>query len=184
MLSKVFLGSLLAVAFAAPIAQNDEAGWQPAEGSVATCDKASDKIISFTVGPQKEDVLNDACAAMMPGCAYQERLASDVVCAQVLEWPLDGPKNSTQHANVEDATGNKLSGWNVQFSVTPASQTEGSPGVFWTREECYGYFDQLVSKQEPDGCFNTVGSGVGSLKVGGSTSLKDTVFDIKIVKRA
>lgn len=61
-----------------------------------------------------ESVLTDACAAMMPPCAYPDRLPKDTVCAQVVDWRLDGPKDSTQSANVETAEGNKISGWDVK----------------------------------------------------------------------
>lgn len=68
-------------------------------------------------------------------------------------------------------------------NVNPAQQPENSAGVFWTRDDCYGYFAYIVSEQEPVGCHNSMGSGIGSLKVGGSASLKDTVFDMKFVER-
>lgn len=58
-----------------------------------------------------ESVLADACAAMMPPCAYPDRLADDNVCAQTMDWQLDGPKDSTQSANIETVEGNKISGW-------------------------------------------------------------------------
>lgn len=95
-----------------PIARADT--WTVAPNSTVTCAK-SDKIIGFLVGPQMDTVLNDACAAMMPVCAYPDRAPKDTVCPQVMDWKLDGPKTSTQNANVEDAaTGNKLSGWAVK----------------------------------------------------------------------
>jgi hypothetical protein len=65
-----------------------------------------------------ESVLTDACAAMMPPCAYPDRLADGTVCAQVMDWRLDGPRNSTQSANVETAEGNKISGWDVKRKCT------------------------------------------------------------------
>lgn len=114
------LGSLFASAFAAPVAQSldsrstTNSTWQPATGTTTSCDKTTDKIIGFYVGPQMESVLTDACAAMMPPCAYPNRLADDIVCAQVIDWHLDGPKTSTQSANVETAEGNKISGWDVK----------------------------------------------------------------------
>ena len=117
---KLFLlGTLCATVLAAPVTQRLEnrAGtastWQPAKGTTTLCDKTTDKIIGFYVGPQIESVLTDACAAMMPPCAYPDRLADDTVCAQVTDWRLDGPKNSTQSANVETVEGNKISGWDV-----------------------------------------------------------------------
>jgi hypothetical protein len=114
------LGALCAAAFAAPVTHSLEhradtdATWSPAAGSKTLCDKTSDKIIGFYVGPQMETVLTDACAAMMPPCAYPDRLPNDTVCVQVMDWPLDGPKYSTQSANVETLEGNKISGWDVK----------------------------------------------------------------------
>lgn len=114
------LGVWCATGFATPVTQffhvrsNTTLEWQPAEGTTTTCDEASDKIIGFYVGPQMESVLTDACVAMMPPCAHPERVAKDVVCAQVIDWRLDGPKSSKQSANIETAEGNKISGWDVQ----------------------------------------------------------------------
>lgn len=118
--SIILLGTYCAAAFAAPLTPTfqSRAGtnstWQPAEGTTTSCDKTSDKIIGFYVGPQMETVLTNACSAMMPPCAYPDRLADDIVCAQVMDWSLDGPKTSTQSANVETAEGNKISGWDVK----------------------------------------------------------------------
>lgn len=120
MRSALFISTLCAVALAAPLTQTiasreySTSTWQPAPGSKSSCDKTSDKIIGFYVGPQMEDVLTNACAAMMPPCAYPERLPKDTVCPQVVDWHLDGPKTSTQSANVETAEGNKISGWDVK----------------------------------------------------------------------
>ena len=114
------LTTLCAAAFAAPVIQSLEhrAGtnstWQPAQGTMASCNETSDKIIGFYVGPQIQSVLTDACAAMMPPCAHPDRLSNDTVCAQVMDWPLDGPKSSTQSANIETLEGNKISGWDVK----------------------------------------------------------------------
>lgn len=120
MYTRLLLATLFASGLAAPFAQNQVARqtsstWHPANNSVVTCDKESDKIISFVVGPQIETVLNDACAAMLPICAYPERAPNGTVCAQVKTWKLDGAKTSTQHANVEKKeNGDKLGGWDVQ----------------------------------------------------------------------
>lgn len=119
----IVLSTICAVALAVPVTQTlqDRAAtnstWEPAEGTTTSCDKTSDKIIGFYVGPQMEAVLTDACAAMMPPCAYPSRLADDVACAQVIDWNLDGPKTSTQSANIETTEGNKISGWNVKCKI-------------------------------------------------------------------
>lgn len=114
------ISTICTVALAAPVIHDPEnrAGgnstWQPAGGTTTSCDKTSDKIISFYVGPQMESVLTNACAAMMPPCAHPNRLADDFVCSQSINWRLDGPKDSTQFANVETTEGNKISGWDVK----------------------------------------------------------------------
>ncbi|KAF3041364.1 hypothetical protein E8E12_008402 [Didymella heteroderae] len=187
MRSALILSTLCAAALAAPITQiiqsraDTKSTWQPAQGSTSSCDKTSDKIIGFYVGPQMEDVLTNACAAMMPPCAYPDRLPKDTVCAQVVDWRLDGPQTSTQSANVETAEGNKISGWDVKLSVTPAAQPETSAGVFWTAQDCYGYFAYMLEKWEPEGCHTQQGFGIGNITVGGDSSLAGTVFKVEIV---
>ncbi|KAJ8109516.1 hypothetical protein OPT61_g7403 [Boeremia exigua] len=183
----ILLSTLCAAALAAPVLHSFEnraepgSTWQPAQGTAASCDKTSDKIIGFYVGPQMESVLTDACAAMMPSCAYPARLAEDVVCAQVMDWRLDGQKNNTQSANVETLEGNKISGWDVKFSVTPVAELESSAGVFWTAQDCYGYFAYMLQQSEPAGCHTEQGFGVGSITVGGDSSLAGTVFTVEII---
>jgi hypothetical protein len=104
-----------AFSLAAPLTStNTTDSWRPAEGSITTCNTESAKIIDFLVGPQLDTVLNDACAEMMPPCAYQELLPESTACTKSIEWPLESSKKSTQSANVESAEGNKMSGWNVQ----------------------------------------------------------------------
>ncbi|KAJ4336423.1 hypothetical protein N0V87_005439 [Didymella glomerata] len=183
----LFFSTLFATALAAPLTQTirsreySTSTWQPSQGSKSSCDKKSDKIIGFYVGPQMEDVLTNACAAMMPSCAYPDRLPKDAVCAQVVDWRLDGPKSSTQSANVETSEGNKISGWDVKLSVTPAAQPETSAGVFWTAQDCYGYFSYMLEKWEPEGCHTQQGFGIGNITVGGDSSLAGTVFKVEIV---
>ncbi|KAF2786049.1 hypothetical protein K505DRAFT_380514 [Melanomma pulvis-pyrius CBS 109.77] len=118
--TSIFL-TLLTPAIAIPLTNpsclptNPNPNWLPAANTTVTCDKTSDKIISFYVGPQIETVLNDACAAMMPPCAYQDRVSPDTMCIQTIDWKLSDAKSSVQNANVEDAkTANKLSGWAVK----------------------------------------------------------------------
>lgn len=107
------LPTLLSCALSTHTRVTPRQNWAPARNSITKCAE-TDKVISFFVGPQKESVINDACADMMPPCAYQERHPS-LVCTPVMNWRLDSAKKSTQNANVEDAaTGNKLSGWAVQ----------------------------------------------------------------------
>jgi hypothetical protein len=120
MYTSIFLSTFLATALAAPLVQRQSPrtgasdSWQPAPGTTTTCDATSDKSISFMRGPQLGSVLDDACAAMMPPCAYQDRVAEGTVCTATLDYPLNGPKNSIQHANVIDKDGNSISGWDIK----------------------------------------------------------------------
>jgi hypothetical protein len=65
--------------------------------------------------------------------------------------------------------------------VTPGAQPENSPGAFWTREECFGYFEYMLEKWVPEGCHTNNGFHIGNITVGGETTLKDTVFEVTIV---
>jgi hypothetical protein len=123
----IIFNILFALSSAAPYPQmNTTEPWKPAAGSVTTCDTTSDKIIGFYVGPQLETVLNDACAAMMPPCAYQDRLPQGTVCPRSIYWPLKGAKKSVQSANVETGAGNKISGWDVQCMYSSLSFVAGN----------------------------------------------------------
>ncbi|KAF1935395.1 hypothetical protein EJ02DRAFT_507105 [Clathrospora elynae] len=183
----MLLNALIATALAAPIAQQEtpQSGksdaWQPAAGTKTTCDANSDKSISFMVGPQIEDVLNNVCAAMMTGCAYQDRLPSGTICIKSIDWPLDGPKSTTRDVDVLNKDDSKIFGFNTKFDVTPALQPLDSAGVFWTVEDCYGYFARMLQKSGSEGCHNGIGSGTGSVEVGGNSTLAGTVFKVTIV---
>ncbi|KAF2707832.1 hypothetical protein K504DRAFT_470181 [Pleomassaria siparia CBS 279.74] len=159
--------------------------WQSAANSTVTCSTTSDKMIAVAVGPQLSAVLNDACAAMMPICAYQDRVPPDTICVQTVDWELDGAKSSVQSVDVEDkGSGENIDGWAAKFSVTPALQSiaADTAGVFWTKADCYGYFAKIVADAEPAGCHSDMGSGAGSVTVGGTSSLAGTVFSVEIIE--
>lgn len=118
MYTTLILSTLSAISFAAPLVKRtSDSTWDLAPGSKTTCDTSSDKIIGFYDGPQLETVVNDACAAMMAPCAYQERLPAGTICAQVTTWPLSDPAKRTQAADVETADGN-ISGFELQCKCT------------------------------------------------------------------
>jgi hypothetical protein len=202
MYTELIFSTLSAISFAAPLVKRaDGVAFQPAPGSQTTCDTNSDKIVGFYDGPQLETVVNDACAAMMAPCAYQERLAAGTACAQTTTWPLSEAVKSAQSADVETTDGNKIPGYQVQckfsnmklrsvfcllivlvVAATPAPQPSDSAGVFWSRDECYGYFSHMLSKQESEGgCHTEKGFAIGKITAGGDSSLKDTVFEVTIV---
>ncbi|KAG9185379.1 hypothetical protein G6011_07923 [Alternaria panax] len=189
MYTGILFSTFLATAFAAPVLQRqspqtgDNDSWQPAPDTTTTC-ATFDKSISFMRGPQLETVLDNACAAMMPPCAYQDRVAPGTVCTATVDYPLDGPKSNIQHANVVDRDDNSISGWDIKFDVTPATQPDTSAGVFWKVEDCYGYLARMLQNPGSEGCQNGVGSGIGSVKVGGDSSLADAEFKVTIVPRA
>jgi hypothetical protein len=66
-------------------------------------------------------------------------------------------------------------------TVTPAAQKYDSPGVFWSKQECYGYFAHMLEKWKPEGCHTNRGFGIGKVKVGGEDTLKDAVFEVTFV---
>ena len=116
----LLVSALAATALAAPLTKRgipktgESDTWQPVAGTETTCDASSDKSISFMRGPQIETVLDNACAAMMPRCAYSDRVPEGTFCAATIDWSLDGAKSSTQHANVVDSHGNSISGWDIK----------------------------------------------------------------------
>ncbi|KAH8723464.1 hypothetical protein GQ44DRAFT_728740 [Phaeosphaeriaceae sp. PMI808] len=175
MYTTLLLSAMLAGSFA----------WDPAPSSKVSCTAASDKIIDFYSGPQLQTSINDACAAMMLPCAFPERLPKGAICVSTIDWLLAGWVKSVQPATIAaQPLGNRISGWALQFSVTPATQPLLSPGAFWTRQDCYGYFSYMLGKWDPDGCHTNKGYGVGNMTVGddGST-LKDSVFEVKFVPK-
>ncbi|KAI2482550.1 hypothetical protein Ptr902_04866 [Pyrenophora tritici-repentis] len=185
----LFLSALAATTLATPITprQTTQTGasdtWTPAANSKTTCDTTCDKFISFAQGSQLEAAVNNACAAMMPACAYQDRLPEGTFCTATIDYKLDGPKNSTQQANVVDSSATSIGDWDVQFEVTPAAQPANSPGVFWTVRDCYGYFAHMLQKSTPDGCFNGVAASIGSVKVGGDSTLAGTEFKVAVTPK-
>jgi hypothetical protein len=197
MYTSLLLSALCAASLAAPLAQtSDPTNWTPADGSVAQCDKTSDKNIAFFQSSDLDTVITNACAAMMP-CAYPNRPA-DMVCAGTIDIPLQGQEASVQPADIQTSEGNKISGWSAKckfsarnavssrvdvhlVTVTPP-ENQGPTGVRWRKGDCYGYFEQLLNSGEPQGCHTDGASGVGSITVGGDSSLKGTVFEVEIVE--
>ncbi|KAI4926256.1 hypothetical protein J4E85_006548 [Alternaria conjuncta] len=183
----MLFSAFLATALAAPLVQRQSPktgasdSWQPASDTITTCDPESQKLLSFTADPKLETILNNACAAMMPGCAYPDRIPTGTLCTATVDYPLNGDKNSTQDANVVGSDGNRITDYAVRFDVTPASQPEDSAGVFWKVEDCYGYFARMLQKEGKEGCHNSVGSGSGNVTVGGDSSLAGTIFKVSIV---
>jgi hypothetical protein len=118
--STLLFTTFFAASLASPLAhyklakRDGNSTWTPAPNSETTCDTTSDKIIGLDIDSRLETVLNDACAAMMAPCAYQELLPPQTICIQTTDWPLQGPVNSTQPADVLSSEGEKLTGWDVQ----------------------------------------------------------------------
>jgi hypothetical protein len=125
MRTTLVLASILATALAAPTSlisplrtREYSSPWKAASDTKSVCDHDTDKVLGLYVGPQVEEVVENACVAMMPGCAYPDRLGDDTMCAQVLDWELDGPKTNTQPANVEMIGGDKAPGWDVKCKLS------------------------------------------------------------------
>ncbi|KAH7412320.1 hypothetical protein DE146DRAFT_275767 [Phaeosphaeria sp. MPI-PUGE-AT-0046c] len=182
MFNTLLLSSFATMAFAAPLAQSgvlpslDSSTWTPAPGFETTCEADAQELISLDLEPQLEKVLNEACAAMMPPCAYPELLREDTVCIKTVVWPLEEAVESTQTFEGETSAGGQ-----VRFSVTPNAQPEDAPPVQWTKQECYGYFSQMLQKSQPEGCRREQGFGTGKLVAGGDSPFKGMIFEVAIV---
>jgi hypothetical protein len=92
--------AFVATAVAAPFIQRPAATtgesktWQPTTGTKTTCDTKSMDAVG---GAQLSTAINNACAAMMPGCAYPDRLPQNTFCTATVDYPIDGPMHSTQY---------------------------------------------------------------------------------------
>jgi hypothetical protein len=124
MRTTLLVASILATALAAPTslltplrAREYNSPWQAALDTKSVCDHDTDKVIGLYVGPQVEEVVENACVALMPGCAHADRLNDETMCPQVMDWQLDGAKSSTQPANVEMIGGDKVPGWDVKCKL-------------------------------------------------------------------
>lgn len=124
MRTTLIVASMLATALAAPTsllsplrAREYRSPWLAEPNTNAVCDHDTDKVIGLYVGPQVEEVVEKACAAMMPGCAYPDRVDDETMCPQVMDWELDGAKSDTHSANVEMIGGDKAPGWDVKCKL-------------------------------------------------------------------
>lgn len=103
-----------AVAHPAPAYESGHGpAWIAAAGSTAKCESNSTLTVSFNQGPPQQTVLDNACAAMLPSCAYPERRGNDTACVQTFEYGLNAPASSIQSANVLE-NGDKSLKWSVK----------------------------------------------------------------------
>ncbi|KAH9878100.1 hypothetical protein J1614_003317 [Plenodomus biglobosus] len=178
------LNLLLATALASPLAlpqSGEDPAWEPAPGTTVTCDAKTDKYLGLYIGPQMEDVLNKACAAMMPECAFPQN-NPDLFCIATVDFPLDGPKSSVQSALVQ-GPGGRLPGWKAKLAVYPPQEPKNEAGVFWQVKDCYGYFaHMLVNWVGKGGCHSNAGFGLGNITAGTGSSLEGTIFEITAVE--
>ncbi|KAF2832494.1 hypothetical protein CC86DRAFT_90332 [Ophiobolus disseminans] len=180
MYATLVLSTLVANSLAAPLAQTTTPdSWKIATDSTVNCDKTSEYTIGGNQGILLDTLLTNACTAMIP-CAYATRPES-LICTLATDISLKEQKTTTQHANVL-YKGNKQSGWDAKFTVTPPTQPSDL-GARWAKEDCYGYFAHVLDKWEPEGCHTNQGMGIGSITVGSESPLKGTVFEVAIVKR-
>ncbi|KAF2634258.1 hypothetical protein P280DRAFT_414176 [Massarina eburnea CBS 473.64] len=160
--------ALLATATAAPFVIRDT--WAPLAGTTAKCGDR-EKYMSLVIGPENgESVPKHSCAAFMPACAYpaENNLSNNTVCTGVDVYPIDGPKNVTLPVLVE-SDGKKLSGWAVNFFVVPKAK-EGDFPVQWSKADCEGYINELITQTDPKGCYIPgTGPGAGNLTIGAPT---------------
>jgi hypothetical protein len=112
----ILFSTFFAASLASPLAhylhakRAENLTWTPAPDTTTTCDTSSDKMVSLEMNSKVETILNDACAAMMPVCAYQDRVPPNTVCIKTTLWPLEGPVNNTQSLDIVTPEGDKMSG--------------------------------------------------------------------------
>lgn len=164
-------------------------------------------ILSSSIASQFEAIINNACAAMMPVCAFPDRVDPETICIQTVDWPLSERKTSILPASLNLGDGDHSGGWQVQckllsklmdriadvriVEVVPPSQGEDSVGAQWTVQDCYGYFSSMLEQAVPIGCRRPQGFGFSSSTVGGSpyesgggSALAGTKFTVSIGKMA
>jgi hypothetical protein len=73
-------------------------------------------------GVMLSTALDNACAAMMPACAYPDRVNVDF-CKATVDYALDGPKSNVQDVNVVDRNANKISGWKAKCKSSGSIRT-------------------------------------------------------------
>lgn len=102
----LFLVTFAATAFTKPVSQQldafssiekRQAGpgpsiFFPNEGTKVVCSLA-DKVLSSLFTLQGAATINSACAAMMPPCAYKDRVPADTICIQTIDFPLSSTKS-------------------------------------------------------------------------------------------
>ncbi|KAF2846186.1 hypothetical protein T440DRAFT_482740 [Plenodomus tracheiphilus IPT5] len=178
------LSALVATALATPLAlpkSGADPNWKPNPGTAVTCDTKTDKVLGLYVGPQMETIINQACAAMMPDCAFPDK-HPNIFCTLSIDYKLDSPKSSIQDANVQEGAGQKLPNWDAKLAVYPPEHPENPAGVFWTVKDCYGYFAQLLTNWvDQGGCHTNAGFGLGNITAGAGNSLEGTVFEVSVV---
>lgn len=126
MLPSMLISAFFVTALASPLSQRSYdtitttattgkiADWTPAAGTKTICDTSAGLLLSSNIEPQLENIINNACAAMMPKCAFPDRVEAGTMCIQTIDWPLDGPKTSSFTATLNSGYGNKTSGYKVQ----------------------------------------------------------------------
>jgi hypothetical protein len=120
-----FLGAIAATAFASPVDSN-RVIWRPAAGTKPACDSASDKYIPAS---KISSLAEQACTAMMPGCAYPANLPKGTMCVAVMDWPLAEPKSVTMNETVMSQDGVSVaSGWKAECECL-----RNQMSIFWSR---------------------------------------------------
>ncbi|EUC33857.1 hypothetical protein COCCADRAFT_95055 [Bipolaris zeicola 26-R-13] len=153
--------------------------WKPMPGTRSFCETSIDPVwrVSFVRSDPIETVIHNACVAMMPECAFRDRLSNGTICSATVDYPLDGNKYY-KPPNV-DAVRHNGTDWQlipIMFVVRPGGRVNGTPDtpVFWRVEDCYGYLFQFFEKLMPEGCRNSEGYRfMGQLAVAEGGSLAD-----------
>ncbi|KAH7551800.1 hypothetical protein BM1_09434 [Bipolaris maydis] len=186
----LLISALAASALASPLATTPmtKAGmsdtWTPAPSTTASCANTDEPnfYVSFARSDPVETVIHNACVAMMPECAFRDRLPNGNFCTATVDYQIDGPKTYIP-PNVDASSYTDEQSQSSQVILRPPlGEGDGStdPLVFWKVQDCYGYFHQLLEEMSPEGCRDSEGSLLGELVVGEESSLAGTKFVVSM----
>ncbi|EUC43632.1 hypothetical protein COCMIDRAFT_38435 [Bipolaris oryzae ATCC 44560] len=143
--------------------------WKSAPGTVSYCEVGDGQknLVKFGRDNPVETVIHNACVAMMPECAFRDQLSDDISCTATVDFQLESDKTYGP-PNVVALRSNVL--------VSPPYREDRH--TFWTVQDCYGYFHQLLEKTNPEGCCTSDGLLLGQLHVGEGSPLAGAKFYI------
>lgn len=110
---------IAAAAFAATaLAQS---GFLPSPGTTLLCNTTTNNVLSPSFLAIASATINNACAALMPPCAYPARQPADTICVQTIDFPLSSQKSSIQSlVDIQNLLGQKVNGLGLKCTFTVA----------------------------------------------------------------